>query len=141
MVFDVYAPESRVAGCLAQQRYTDGHFEKCRIPSRVTPPNFPMMELTYRPPVVRLVETESISSGVWTHPNLDQPDVFWVFRAPASASEEIDGGRGDEDEGDDVSDVSSDAGGAADEAAPSGEDRRDDDNEEEEEEEDGAADY
>ena len=107
-VFDVYAPESRVAGYVAGAPSASGRYKTARIPARVTLPHFPMMQLT-APPVVRLVETESISSGVWTNPNLDQPDVYWVFREPASANERYDGDVEEEQEEEKVlSDLSSD---------------------------------
>ena len=60
---------------------------------------FPMMELAYGPttarttpprPIYHLIDTEAISSGVWTHRNLDNPELYWVFREPGDAVSDYD---------------------------------------------------
>ena len=77
-ITDLYSPQCRVAAYAAPVASRAG-----RIPSRVTLPRFPMMQLAFlasNKPVVRLVDTLSISSAVWTTPNLDRCDLYWVFR-------------------------------------------------------------
>ena len=49
---------------------------------------FPMMELAYTKrsvPIYHMIDTESISSAVWTHCNLDDSRLFWVLREPGDA--------------------------------------------------------
>ncbi len=79
-VLDPYFPRCRVA---AYQAGAPGS----RLSARVTMPRFPIMQLaSYHPggsssiPIARLVDTVSISSAVWTTPNLDRRDLYWVLR-------------------------------------------------------------